>query len=92
MNEAILYSMVGGLIVLALQWLWKIAIPHFVQRFYHHATSISGKWNTIFYEGNKEYHEVVTLKQKGRKISGQKSIKRGILRGSTYYYRKSLTS
>ncbi len=69
------YSVAGGLVVLALIWLWRNVIPQITQRFLHQEPSINGKWNTSFKEGENEFHEVVTLKQRGRKVAGQIVLK-----------------
>jgi len=71
----IVYSVLGGIIVLILIWIWNDVIPQITQRFLHQEPSINGKWNTCFHEDTNEFHEVVTLKQKGRRVNGQITLK-----------------
>ena len=77
MMDAILYSVIGGFIVLVVLWLWNNVIPLLVDRFYHHEPSVGGEWRTQFKEGDEEYHEIVTLKQKGRNVSGKIILREG---------------
>ena len=66
----IIASLIGGILVLFLQWLWKNALPDLVLRFQKNEPRIAGKWKTTFKENGKEYHENVTLRQRGRNITG----------------------
>ena len=63
-------SLVGGILVLLLQWVWKTALPELALRFQKNEPRIAGRWKTTFKENGKEYHENVTLKQRGRSITG----------------------
>ena len=76
-SSNILYSVVGGFVVLFLRWFWNDIIPRILQRFYHHEPSIDGKWRTTFSEGEVEYHETITVKQKGRKVKGEIALREG---------------
>jgi hypothetical protein len=49
--------------------------PRVFQRFLHQEPIISGKWNTAFHEDDEKYSEVVTLTQRGRKVTGQIVLK-----------------
>lgn len=71
----IMYSVGGGLVVLLLIWFWKDVLPRITQRFLHQEPNINGKWNTSFKEGSNEFHEIVTLTQRGRKVSGTLVLK-----------------
>lgn len=69
MNQVIA-SLIGGIIVLILQWVWKTALPELSLRFLRNEPRIAGEWKTTFKENGKEYNENVTLKQRGRNITG----------------------
>ncbi len=71
----ITYSVIGGLVVLILIWLWNNVIPRIMQKFLHQEPSINGKWNTTFKENTQTFNEVVTLVQRGRRVSGQIVLK-----------------
>lgn len=70
MPNEVIYSVLGGLIVLVLIWLWNNVFPPIIQRFYRDEPKIGGSWKTTFWENQKEYHETVTIRQKGRKVRG----------------------
>lgn len=62
----------GGLVVAVLIWAWTNLLPLIMQRFYRDEPRIDRcRWKTTFQEENREYHEIVTLRQKGRRIQGQ---------------------
>ena len=65
------FTVVGGLIVAVLIWAWNNVLPPVMQRFYRDEPTIGGKWRTTFREGNREYRETVTLKQRGRRVRGE---------------------
>lgn len=69
--EGIAYTIIGGLAVLALVWFWNDPLPRILQRFYHHEPTIAGRWKTTFRERDRDYHETVSLKQKGRRVKGE---------------------
>jgi hypothetical protein len=71
----IIYSTRGGIVVLIMIWLWNNIVPRITQRFIHQEPNISGKWNTNFKENDQIFHEVVTLVQRGRRVSGQIELK-----------------
>lgn len=85
----ITYSIIGGLIVLILIWLWNNVIPRIMQRFLHQEPSINGKWNTTFKEDTHTFNEVVTLIQKGRRVSGQIVLKLEQQEDSVYTFEGS---
>lgn len=67
----IFYSVVGGFIVLAVMWILKIPIPFLLQRIVYQEPTISGEWTTVFHENDQTFHENVTLKQRGRRVTGK---------------------
>lgn len=69
--STLLTAVAGGIIVAILQYAWNNWFPPIIQKFYRDEPQIGGEWRTTFTEGNKEYHEQVTLKQKGRRVSGR---------------------
>jgi hypothetical protein len=69
--DNLLYSVIGGLVVLVVVWFWNNVLPRILQQFYHHEPSVEGKWRTTFREDGTEYHETVTLTQKGRRVRGE---------------------
>src|ERR1017187_6159010 len=68
-------NIIGGLAVLLLIWLWNDVFPRVFRRLFSCEPAIGGNWKTTFKEGNKEYHELVELTQKGRKVSGKITLK-----------------
>ena len=65
----IISAIVGGIVLLILVWFSKDILPAIFIYLQKSQPKVSGKWKTTFQEDGKVYHESVTLKQIGRKVS-----------------------
>ena len=61
-------SVLGGFVVLLIQWFWRSLLPSISPRLQKNGPRIAGKWRTTFKEEGQEYHESVTLRQHGRNV------------------------
>ncbi len=75
--ENALAGLIGAIVLLFLQWIWKDVMPSIFIRFQKNEPRIAGKWRTSFDEEGKAYTEKVTLKQRGRKLKGTIVLKDG---------------
>jgi hypothetical protein len=64
------YGVIGALVASVLIWAWHNVLPQALQYCYRDEPRIGGKWKTTFKEGDTEYRETVTVRQKGRRIKG----------------------
>ena len=84
--ERLFDAFVGGVLVLLAIWLWKDVFPRVVQRFRRDEPLLSAKWKTTFVEEGREYHETVTLVQKGRRVGGHISLRESDDEIATYRF------
>ncbi|MBU1636590.1 hypothetical protein KKC97_02890, partial [bacterium] len=70
-QNTIVLALIGAFATIIIQWLATNVIPALAIKMQKDEPRIGGKWRTTFEEDKKEYHESVTLKQRGRKVDAK---------------------
>lgn len=71
MIEDVAEKIIVSLGTLVAVWAWKELAPRIAQRFYQEPLIGDTEWKTTFIEDGQEFHETVTLTQKGRRVIGE---------------------